>query len=330
MAKSSFNLKSPPKGLITSLNFDHHGRLYVSSFEGEIFMYTNLPDSTCPFLVKNLPESILDTCLQSSDGIDSDILIGGVLGTVYQFNTYTQKLLTCPFKHKSGVQCLERNEDFNVILTGSWDNTGWIIPENSNGVGADARKITLNGKVQAMDSSGNYLIYALSTGQNVVYDLRRTEIPIRTEATSFKTSLVTCLRAIPQGKGFVQGSIEGKASVETFSGETKYTFKCHRTPLVDDVDFAGPINDLCFIDEKRFFTAGSNVDRRVCLWDYTKQKRLRQYSNLPMGVSCLKYSPKLRLLALATCDDSFKNSVSISNPKFPDRASCLTVIPINY
>jgi len=294
-------------------------------------LYNDLPKSKSPVLVvKDSPEPILDTCLQSSEGSDSDVLIGGVLGTIYRLNTHTQKLLPCPFRHKSGVQCLERNEYYNVILTGSWDHTGWIIPENSNGVGADARKITLHGKIQAMDSSGNYLIYALSTGENVVYDLRSTDVPVKTEETNFKTPLTTCLRAIPCGKGFVEGSVEGKATVETFSGETKYTFKCHRIPLVDNVDFAGPINDLCFIDEKRFFTAGSNVDRRVCLWDYTKQKRLRQYSNLPMGVNCLKYSSKLRLLALAMCDDSFKNSVSISHPKLPERTSCLTLIPINY
>ncbi|VEU24209.1 DEKNAAC105437 [Brettanomyces naardenensis] len=181
-----------------------------------------------------------------------------------------------------------------------------------------------------MDSTGNFIVYGISTGENVIYDLRNLDHPVDTREAGFNYPLSTSLRMIPGGKGFVQGSMEGKVSVEVFGKQQqqadKYTFKCHRTVLTDDVEFVGPVNDISFLDQTRFFTAGSNVDRRVCLWDYTTKKRVKQYRNLPMGITKLQYNHKLGLLAIAMSDDSFKNSVSIEEGVVGEKGSVIMVI----
>ena len=55
---------------------------------------------------------------------------------------------------------------------------------------------------------------------------------------------------MPNGQGYVCGSIEGRVAVEYFDPdpqvqENKYAFKCHRK-VVDGIDTIYPVNAIAF------------------------------------------------------------------------------------
>ncbi|QPG75162.1 hypothetical protein FOA43_002507 [Brettanomyces nanus] len=324
-------LLSPPEDHITSLNLsasnsDSPG-LYITSFKGRIAHYNELSETSKPAsVVDGFYDCALDSCL--INGTAEKLVVGSLTGQIYSIDPVKRVLQqNSSFVHESGVQCLVYNSYRKLVLSGSWDHSGWLLPEGSQG----GIQLHFKEKVQAMDSIDNYAVYALSTGQNVVYDLRKVDQPVKEDDSTFKYPLTTCICMIPGCKGYTQGSMEGKVSVETFNQDvqvpsSKYTFKCHRTVLADDVEFVGPINDIVFHDSTRFFTGGSNVDRRVCMWDYLTKKRVKQYKNLPLGVSKMCYDSQSGLLVVAMSDDSFKNSVSIDDKTFSSKSSIVTII----
>lgn len=314
------------KDPITSLQFTESGGLYVTSFTGQISLYSKLARDCQPELIKQeTGQFIYDSCIEPNES--HSLLVGTSDGSIFRLRPRDYKPEPCLFEHTSGVQCLRSNSTHRLIISGSWDRSSWIVPCDSNGVGADAKKISLAGKVQVMDTADNYVVYGLSTGENIIYDLRHTDVPLKNESYTFKSPLATCLSVMPNGKGFCEGSMEGKVTVETFSGDTRYTFRCHRRTLMDDIEFAGPVNDVIFMDNNRFFTGGSNTDYSIGLWDYTNKKRIKQYKHLPMAVTKLKY--KSGKLAVAMGDYFFKNSVSIEESTLPEASSQIIIIPID-
>lgn len=306
-------MKSPPTDLITSVNFIHDA-LYVTSFT-QIKVYQELTEECQPRTIDAVKEPVLDA---TTDG--NSLYVGLLSGSVYKVAEPPVKLA----QHADGVQTVVFNDAHRLLITGSWDRTAKIIPLGETGI----TELHFDGKVQSCDTTGDYVVFGISSGKNIVYDLRNYSTPAATEGNGFKLPLTTTIAMIPSGGGYVQGSMEGKVSVNTFSPQEKYTFKCHRTVLSDDVEFIGPVNDISFCSPTRFFTGGSNVDRKVCMWDYTTKKRVKQFKNLPLGVARLKYNQNLRALVVAMSDDSFKNSVSLDDPTLQLSDSIITVIHV--
>ena len=83
----------------------------------------------------------------------------------------------------------------------------------------------------------------------LVIDLRKPEEPLQRRESSLKCQ-TRCVTQMPNGAGFVQGSVEGRVAVEFFDAseevqKRKYAFKCHRG-VVDGVDTAFPVNAVAF------------------------------------------------------------------------------------
>ncbi|GMF07407.1 unnamed protein product [[Candida] boidinii] len=146
---------------------------------------------------------------------------------------------------------------------------------------------------------------------------------------------------MPNGEGFIQGSIEGRVSVEYFDenkNQDSYAFKCHRISGINDentvnnndtvnnLDLVGPINSINFHkDFETLFTGGS--DGHVCIWDYNSRKRIKQYGKLDINLSVMETDHlslnftqgfninNSGILAIGYSNDGFKNIPNINDIK---------------
>jgi cell cycle arrest protein BUB3 len=197
--------------------------------------------------------------------------------------------------------------DENLIISGSWDKSVHYTDHRSNKL---VQKVSLPGKVFAMDTTDQFIVVGMSERQVHVYDSRNLSVPfqVRESGLRYQTRDLKCM---PNGEGYAQSSIEGRVAVEYFDPDPqvqskKYAFKCHRL-VASDADLVSPVNALTFHTKYgTLFTAGS--DCHVCLWDHVSKKRLRQYSKFDQSVVSMDFGHKsgLNMLAIATSDDSYK------------------------
>lgn len=126
-------------------------------------------------------------------------------------------------------------------------------------------------------------------------------LQMRENSLKYMSRIVRCM---PNGQGYVCGSIEGRVAVEYFNPDPKiqadkYAFKCHRKVVDGGIDTIFPVNAIAFHPIHGTFATGGS-DGTVNVWDARNKKRLRQYATFPTGISALCFNSTGDSLAIAS------------------------------
>ncbi|GMG55974.1 unnamed protein product [Ambrosiozyma monospora] len=359
----AIQLSNSPKDIITSVNF-YKGdqKLILTTFSGDITIYEKLdklryspnPQSIkLPSNTTSISIPILDSCL-----IADSLYLALANGELALFDLQSEQVIESITLSELGLQCIAYNEQQNLIIVGSWDGTISFLRPNSTKSGTVSVTTTLihklqlkpekNKKVQIMDTQSNILIFTTSDSRTTVYDISNVPVSLQTpifeQKNGFQYPVSTSLKLIPTLNGFIEGSIEGKVSVEFFPSDVlnkidtslnsnsstsnndntnsnNYAFKCHRKRMNDGIEYVNPINDIIFIDnESKFATCSNRVDGAICVWDYKTKKRMKQYKGFDLDIVKLRFI-KLRsdgvdgglaMLVVVMSDLGFKNSAALN------------------
>ncbi|RCK65897.1 Mitotic checkpoint protein BUB3 [Candida viswanathii] len=171
-------------------------------------------------------------------------------------------------------------------------------------------------KIFTVDTTDTHLVLGLQKNIIEIYDIKKLDVPVDTREAGLKYQIKD-IKSFPNQQGFALATIDGRVSVDYFSTdagfleENRFTFKCHRHHDKETgVDLVYPVNTLAF--NKRhgtLFTGGS--DGHVCLWDFDKRKRMKNFpvflsaEEEPESVAKLVLNGLDSLLAVATSDDNY-------------------------
>ncbi|KAH3679318.1 hypothetical protein WICMUC_001058 [Wickerhamomyces mucosus] len=305
MSNNIIELQKAPNDIISSIKFSPKNQhLLVGSWDGEI----NLYDFETKLTSISNDDSITDIIWDKRNLTDS--YLSDTSGFIKRIDLENGKSFKIGNQHSKSIQCLQYLQNSNRIASGSWDKTIQLIDPLTSS--SSSQPIKLDEKIFTMDSIDNYLVIGTSNRLVYIYDIRNIDEPlqIRESGLKYQTRSIKCM---PNAKGYVQSSIEGRIAVEYFDPNPeiqvqKYAFKCHRLNL-QDLDLVSPVNALNFHEKfHTLFTGGS--DQFVCLWDQNSKKRLKQYPKFDQSIVSLDF--KDHYLAIATSDDSFKTRANLN------------------
>ena len=204
-----------------------------------------------------------------------------------------KKNLTTFGNHKSACKEVIYHQNYNIVLTGGWDGAVNIFDLRSNGPVCSYK---FDNKVYSMSCAKDLFVVGLSEEKIAYFDLRKLQNNIFKPELIFNSHLKYQTRkvcAFPDGKGFAEGSIEGRVAIKNIKdlnnppsinnetgttigqddkGNTDFAFRCHRntnnTPTL-----VYTINDIAFNPVYgTFCTVGS--DGNYCIWDKLNKSRL--------------------------------------------------------
>ncbi|KAJ3010504.1 mitotic spindle checkpoint protein Bub3 [Thoreauomyces humboldtii] len=201
--------------------------------------------------------------------------------------------------HEDAIRCVVHAKHTGQLMTGSWDKHVGVWDPRSN---ASLGKYAQPEKVFSMDVVDYTLVVAMAGRTLHVYDIRNMKETLQPRESAMKYMTRT-LRCMPNGRGFVSGSIEGRVAVEFFDPSKeaqakKYAFKCHRE-TIDEVEYIYAVNAVAFHPVHGTFATGGS-DGTVNVWDGNNRKRLRPYLQYPTGVSALAFNCDGTYLAVAS------------------------------
>ncbi|XP_049850995.1 uncharacterized protein LOC126324530 [Schistocerca gregaria] len=287
-------LNQPPEDGITKITFlPQDNLLLASSWDTSVRIYDTLHNSLR--LKYNHKASVLDCCFSDnlhlfSAGIDRGIIMFDVAGG-------TEIPLG---SHNEPVRSLVWDPTSNALLSGGWDLTlrVWDPRSQDRQVGCYQQPE----RVYAMDLTGNYIIVGTAARHVWIWDLRHMNEPVQRRESSLKYQ-TRCVRAFPDGDGYVLSSTEGRVAMEYIDPSSevqakKYIFKCHRVNI-DGIDYAYPVNTIAYHPIQGTFATGGG-DGHVCIWDGKHKKRLAQLRKYPISISSVDFSSDGAYLAIAS------------------------------
>ena len=256
----------------------------------------------------------------SWEGNSGRIFTGCADGSVNVLDM-AKKNLTTFGNHKSACKEVIYHQNYNIVLTGGWDGAVNIFDLRSNGPVCSYK---FDNKVYSMSCAKDLFVVGLSEVKIAYFDLRKLQSNIFKPELIFNSHLKYQTRKVcvfPDGKGFAEGSIEGRVAIKSIKdlnnppsinneagttmgqdekGNTDFAFKCHRntnnTPTL-----AYTINDIAFNPVYgTFCTVGS--DGNYCIWDKLNKSRLFE-RNDPSDKTTLTscdYNSNGNLLAFAS------------------------------
>lgn len=183
------------------------------------------------------------------------------------------------------------------LVISSWDGSLIVLDHIKDKVVKEWR---FNEKIFQMCASEHKIICSLSGGKIKILDIPGLAIEDRDSGLKYQCRSSTL---IPNNRGFVQGSIDGRVSVEFFDDESqKFAFRCHRMNL-EDVQLVFPVTALTFQPNSlNLFTGGS--DGKVVSWNLNTRKKQEELPKLDDTI--VKMQCTEEYLVIATSDDSFK------------------------
>ena len=119
---------------------------------------------------------------------------------------------------------------------------------------------------------------SLDDRQIVRYDLRDLSRPLVNRECLLKYN-TRSMCSLPNGDGFIIGSIEGRVGVEYLvdsSTQKPFSFRCHRKPDSMGVELIYPVNSITVHPVYGTFATGG-ADGSVCVWDAVAKKRLAYF-----------------------------------------------------
>ncbi|KAI1331216.1 WD repeat domain-containing protein [Xylariaceae sp. FL0255] len=213
-----------------------------------------------------------------------------------------------------GVRFLDiHGSDGNIFASGSWDKTLKMFDVRS---GNDpVVSLSCYDRVYSMDTQKSLLVIATAGTQMQLVDLRNPSTILKTVQSSL-THQTKVVRALPDGKAWATGSIEGRVAITHVDDKSKpenFTFRCHRSqpePIgrsrIKETKIWA-VNDIAIhpIHHSICVTAGS--DGCFHIWDLPNRRRTRSYPTVPASdgkhpdaITAVSFSHDGRFLAYAT------------------------------
>ena len=247
----------------------------VTSWDGSLSMYKIIPSNGSYNITLdkqyNVGFSIL-SCCYSQDGI----YIGGVQGelTFLNFQTETFQLID-DNKATSGI--IRITPYYHDFIAGSWDSTLQVIDHIDHSI--KSFKAIEDAKILSMDCTNEHLVVSTTGNKIKLYKLPLNSMNNGTLIDSVLKYQTRDIKLIPDGSGYVIGSIDGRVAVEYFDDPSRqFAFRCHRKKL-SDVQFVYPVNSLLFKPSSDIlFTGGA--DGCVSCWSLKGRRKLKQYNKI--------------------------------------------------
>ncbi|CAD7964029.1 unnamed protein product [Amoebophrya sp. A25] len=192
--------------------------------------------------------------------------------------------------------------DSTTIITGGWDKKVkmWDTRTMKNVATGNVNAKVFCMDVTHADRSSPKLVVGGSDKHIHIFDYGNgiTKLEERESALKYQLRSIACM---PDGQGFVQGSVEGRASWDYFAEDMqkgKFAFKCHREPGANGMEQIHPVHDIAFHPiHHTFATVGG--DGTLCMWDGTCKKRIWKTSKFDDEITSLSFSADGRYLAMA-------------------------------
>ena len=255
----------------------------------------------------------------SWEGSTGRIFTGCADGTVNYLDMQKNSLTTIG-RHKNPCKEVIYHPNYNILLTGGYDGAVKIFDIRN---GSEVCSYQFENKVYTMSCEKDLLVVGLSELKMAYFNLAKLQNKIFKPELIFNSHLKFQTRKVavfPDGKGFAEGSIEGRVAIKNIrdlnippqinnetgttmgkdvDGVDDFAFRCHRTkgnpPLVYSV------NDIAFNRAYgTFCTIGS--DGIYSIWDKQKKSRLHERAenidNVPL--TCCDFNSTGNLLAFAS------------------------------
>jgi len=223
--------------------------------------------------------------------------------------------------HKSACREVIYHQNYNILLTGGWDGIVNIFDLRSSG---PVCSYQFNNKVYSMSCAKDLFVVGLSELKIAYFDLRKLQNNTFKPELIFNSHLKYQTRKIcvfPDGKGFAEGSIEGRVAIKNIKdlnnppsinnetgttmgqdekGNADFAFRCHRNANITP-NIVYTVNDIAFNPVYgTFCTVGS--DGIYCIWDKLNKTRLfeRNNSSDKIPLTACDYNSNGNLLAFAS------------------------------
>ena len=256
----------------------------------------------------------------SWEGNSGRIFTGCADGSVNVLDM-AKKNLTTIGNHKSACKEVIYHPNYNILLTGGWDGFINIFDLRSSG---PVCSYQFENKVYSMSCAKDLFVVGLSEVKIAYFNLKKLQNNIFKPELIFNSHLKYQTRKVcvfPDGKGFAEGSIEGKVAIKNIEdlnnppsinnetgttmgqdekGITDFAFRCHRSTN-NTPTLVYSINDIAFNPVYgTFCTVGS--DGNYCIWDKCNKTRLfeRNDSSNKTPLTACDYNSNGNLLAFAS------------------------------
>lgn len=284
-------LQGVPKDYISDIRIiSSDNRVVVSCWDGSLSLF----DITQQQLLMKLQHSWpLTSCHVSKDG---RIWAGSVQGEVLEADWESERLIpNDTMSFSLGVSGITSIDHF--IIASSWDGSLIVLDYLRNQI---VKQWKFEEKIFQLCASEVRVMCSLSSGkvkliQFPSWDITETESGLKYQCRS--------CTLIPNNRGFVQGSVDGRVSVEFFDDQSpKFAFRCHRMNL-EEVQMVFPVTALAFQPNSlNLFTGGA--DGKIVSWNLVTRKKQEEFHKLDDTI--VKLCCTEDYLVIAVSDDSFK------------------------
>ena len=222
-------------------------------------------------------------------------------------------------KHKNPCKEVIYHQNYNILISGGYDGAVKIFDLRS---GNEVCNYQFENKVYTMSCEKDLLVVGMSELKMAYFNLAKLQNKIFKPEVIFNSHLRYQTRKVavfPDGKGFAEGSIEGRVAIKNIrdlnnpppinndngtimgkdeQGKEDFAFRCHRKGKDNPIVYS--VNDIAFNPVYgTFCTVGS--DGIYSIWDKLKRSRLHERTevdNVPL--TACDYNSSGNLLAFAT------------------------------
>lgn len=281
-------LPAPPLDSLACTKFSpHDDSLIITTYDGSVLLYRcQTPErDIVPKLMSRFHSGcpVLSVAFTTSRGTFTGLLDGTVHQLDYENMKLSPQLYASQGDQTSdaiGNLCAVPGQE-NLLIASTFG--GSLIYLDSRTQRAAHRVRTLS-KIFAMDTTSSYLTVGQASRQVQIFDVRNWDAPCQTRTSGLKFQ-ITALQNFPSEEGYALSSLDGRVSVEYYdelpqTQQKKFAFKCHRhKDKTTGTDSVYPVTALRFHHQTNTLIT-SGADGHVCLWDWERRKRTKQYAAL--------------------------------------------------
>ena len=254
----------------------------------------------------------------SWEGNSGRIFTGCADGSINSIDM-AKKSLTTIDNHKNACKEVIYHPNYNILLTGGWDGVVNIFDLRKSG---PVCSYQFENKVYTMSCVKDLFVVGLSEIKIGIFNLLKLQQNIFKPELIFNSHLKYQTRKVcvfPDGKGFAEGSIEGRVAIKNIrdlnnlppinqdntimgkdeEGKDDFAFRCHRNTKNNPV-LVYSVNDIAFNPVYgTFCTVGS--DGIYSIWDKLNRSRLFERSETQdkTPLTACDYNSNGNLLAFA-------------------------------
>ena len=261
----------------------------------------------------------------SWEGNTGRIFTGCADGSVNYLDMQKNSLSTIG-RHKNPCKEVIYYQNYNILISGGYDGAVKIFDLRS---GNEVCNYQFENKIYTMSCEKDLLVVGLSELKMAYFNLAKLQNKIFKPELIFNSHLKFQTRKVavfPDGKGFAEGSIEGRVAIKNIrdlnnppqinkdngtimgkdeQGKEDFAFRCHRETKdsnnPNSVVYVYSVNDIAFNKVYgTFCTVGS--DGVYSIWDKAKRSRLfeRTDGNDKIPLTACDYNYSGNLLAFAS------------------------------